>query len=102
VHHEHLDAGLGEPQHLGAKAHLGTQALVGGVVGVSGDDEEVDLPLDTDVDDSREGRVGCVGKLAPDAWIVGRDAGERRVEMQVSGVDERTPSRTDSTPPHRS
>jgi len=85
---EDVDAGLGEPVHLGAEPQLGAQALVGGVVGVAGDDEERRLALEAHVDDAAKRLVGRVGQLATDARVCGGDALERRIEMQVGGVNE--------------
>ena len=81
----HRDAGVGEPLGLLLEAQL-RRKVARVVVDVPGDDEEVDVLREAQIDDAPERLSGRGDQRGPDARIRRIDARERSVEVQVGSV----------------
>jgi hypothetical protein len=86
--HEHTDASLGEALRPGPKPALGPERALSRVVGVTRDDEEGRLPLETHIHDPLErGERGLDARVAH-ARLGSVHPPERRIQVQVRGVHE--------------
>jgi hypothetical protein len=88
VHDEDTHAVLREPGQAVPKAQLSPQAANLLVVYVSGDQEEVGLAGQTELDQVVEGGEGRLPETATDVLRVEAQTAKGSVEMEIRGVDE--------------
>ena len=88
VRDEDLDARLGELAQTHEEAALGPGAPLDPVVEVAGENDEQDPPGYRALDDGVERFERSVLKLSSKGGISSLQAGERRVQVKIGGVDE--------------
>jgi len=82
------NAGGGQPTHLACEEHAGVVVLPVAVVQIAGDDHEIDLLIDGRSHQVRERFASSGAQQLGRRVGIGRQPGERTVEMDVGGVDE--------------
>ena len=86
--HEDPNARLGQPVHLGAEEHRGFHAPEIAVVEIAGNHQCIDLFLEAEIDGSFESLSGGTANHSSDFGIAQRERPQRRVEMNIGGMDE--------------